>query len=195
MATAPAGWTAISGFPVLGPLNTGAEPWFNPGADHAVRVYGWWRRVVGGETNPTVTATNGHGIIFAVRGQPSAGVPVESVTYNGGAWNATSTPAGVTASPDCLVVAMTCDSATGRNVTSYTNADLASLTEQIDITNAGAGNNHYATGGKASAGAFGATAIVISAGADGEWIGVSLVLASVQTSRDVVLYRRRGSRP
>lgn len=180
VATAPAGWNVLPNFPVVGPTNGGGAPWLDPGGDHAIRIDGWWKRSVGGEGGTTVTVTNGHVVQFAIRGCVASGNPFESVVKDeSGVWTPATynIPAGSTATPDCLVVEWTSASQTGSTISSYTNADLAALTERLDA-DAGGGGLYFATGTKAAAGAFGATAAVVSGGGSGTWIGASLVMAS-----------------
>jgi hypothetical protein len=140
-----------------------------------VRLAAYWSRYNGTQGNPTVSDSGNHqmGRIIAIRGAVSSGNPwdvtiggVEAVSDTSG-----SIPGATTTVTSTLVVtaiASALPDATGTsNFSSWTNANLTSLTERIDntVTAGNGGGIGVATGIKATAGAYGNTAVTLGSSA------------------------------
>lgn len=128
----------------------------------------FWARAVGGDSAPSITSSPQNHLIariIGVRGCVTSGSPVNGTPATG-LDNTTGTaftiPGGVTAGVDCLVFAAL---TTGTDVTSttmatsWTNASLGSLTEQIDnwTLSGNGGGIAVACGDKATGGTYSAT--------------------------------------
>lgn len=127
----------------------------------------FWKRDGGSETDPTVTDTGDHTLaqIMAVRGCVTTGDPFLCVgaTRKTTASTTGTATAGATPVDKCLVVnafAHALDSASAV-FSSFTNADLGSVTEQIDVATAdgNGGGIGVCTGTKSDVGNFAATTV------------------------------------
>ncbi len=155
--------TAPSGYVQFGPafgLGTAA-------AASATRGYIFWKRDGGSESAPTITGAADHTLaqIMAVRGCPTVGDPHLSVgqTRKAVASTTGTGAAGATPVDACLVVQTfvhALDSASAV-FSGWTNANLTSITEQIDVGTAdgNGGGIGVATGIAATAGSFVATTV------------------------------------
>lgn len=184
-ATLPSGWqendilllvlqqsneanvTAPSGYKQIGPQNgigTAA-------AAGSVKLSIFWKRATSSESAPTIPDTGDHtyGVMLAIRGCPTVDDPFH---FGGNAWNFTAgtswTGSGgyattVDNSLVMCVVGHAVDSASPQ-FSGWTNADLASVTEQFDgsTTNGTGGGIAIATGARIAAGAVGATTATIA---------------------------------
>jgi glucose/arabinose dehydrogenase/PKD repeat protein/chitodextrinase len=138
----------------------------------ASRLALFWRRAVGGDAAPTVADSGDHttGQIHCFRNVVSSGIPWDTGAggNDSGANDTSGTiPGGTTSSSNTLLILFTSTSFNGTSTaqcSAWTNAGLANLTERADNTNtAGLGGGHcMATGEKASAGAYGATALTLA---------------------------------
>lgn len=127
-----------------------------------------WMRAAGGETSATVSGPSNHGVTRAItiRGVKSSGNPWNVNPGVGTEANGVDTgatwPDVTTTAADCLVCLCI---ATGRdfnstaNLGAVTNANLTSLTEQMDnwVSTGTGGGIGLVTGFKASAGAVGSS--------------------------------------
>jgi hypothetical protein len=139
------------------------------------RLTAFWSRYNGTQGAPTVSDSGNHqlGRMIAISGTVSSGNPWD-VTAGGveaSSDTSGSIPGATTTVGNTLVVVAIASSlpdATGTaNFSSWTNADLTSVTERTDnTTNAGNGGGlGIATGVKATAGAYGNTAVTLGASA------------------------------
>ena len=159
-------WTQVTG----SPQGTGTA-----GGSSATRLTVFWSRYNGTQGAPTVSDSGNHqlGRMIAIRGATTSGDPcdvtaggVESTSDTSG-----SIPGATTTVANDLVVVAIATSLPDANSTSrfsgWTNADLSSLTERTDNSvNAGNGGGlATATGVKATAGAYGATAVTLASSA------------------------------
>jgi hypothetical protein len=153
-------WTEVAG----SPQGTGVE-----GADAASRLTVFWSRYNGTQGNP-MTSDSGQqqiGRIHAFRGCIATGDPwdVTAGGVEGTSDTSGSIPGNTTTVANCLVVlAMAIEEPdeTGTSqFSAWTNADLENITERSDNTsNVGNGGGlGVATGQKATAGTYGATAV------------------------------------
>jgi PKD repeat protein len=153
-------WAEVTGSPQY----TGTA-----GGTAATRLTAFWSRYNGTQGAPTVSDSGNHqiGRIVALRGATTSGNPwdvtaggVEATADTSGA-----IPGATTTVDKCLVVAAIATAlpdATGTaNFSAWANANLTSVTERTDNTaNAGNGGGlAIATGEKATAGAYGSTAV------------------------------------
>lgn len=149
------------------PQGTGAA-----GSAGSTRLAVYWRRLSGAaDTAPTIADAGDHvtGQLHVFRGVVTSGDPwnvtaggVDTTSDTSG-----SIPGTTTTVDDCLVVLLCSSSRNGTGTaefSGYTNADLANILERTDNTNTiGLGGGHgMATGEKASAGAYGATAVTLA---------------------------------
>lgn len=183
--TTPTGWTAVTGSPVLGPDNSGGtEPWFDPGGDHAIRLYAYYRFAQSGDTAPSITfaAGNAYTWMEAYRGVRSTGNPwdvASKTTDDTGSWQSPATVPGTTTTiADTRVVTVCSTSSNARKTES--NSDLGSLTEHHD-NGSGGGTGGFsgvsASGTKATAGAYGDTTFTFTTNGGEESVGLTLALA------------------
>jgi hypothetical protein len=131
----------------------------------------FWRRWNGTDGSPTIDVTGGdHAIarMISISGCIASGNPWDITgtgTNDTTADTTVSIAGGTTTVADCLIMLMVAqalpDSNTTTEFSGETNADLSSLTERMDHTrNIGNGGAiGMWTGGKAAAGAFGATTV------------------------------------
>lgn len=149
------------------PQGTGAA-----GSAGSTRLAVYWRRLSGAaDTAPTIADAGDHvtGQLHVFRGVVTSGDPwnvtaggVDTTSDTSG-----SIPGTTTTVDDCLVVLLCSSSRNGTGTaefSGYTNADLANILERTDNTNTvGLGGGHgMATGEKASAGAYGVTAVTLA---------------------------------
>lgn len=140
--------------------------------DPACRIAVFWKRCAGGDSDPVVTDPGNHacGQIHLFTGVKTSGDPWDVIgAGNDSAANDTSAsiPGATTTLNDCLVVLICGTSFNGNSTaefSSWTNGDLANLTERADnCSTIGLGGGHgMATGEKASAGAYGATTVTLA---------------------------------
>lgn len=156
--------TAPAGYAQLGPqVGTGTAA-----VAGGTRLATFWKRHVGGaEAAPTVTDTGDHtlGQIMAIRGCTASGNPFVSIGQGRKVTASTTGTAiaGATHLANCLVVnafAHSLDSASAV-FSAFTNADLTSVTERIDVATAdgNGGGIGVSTGSKVAAGSFTATTV------------------------------------
>lgn len=147
------------------------------------RLSVFWKRVVGGETAPTVGDSGDHQCvkIFAYRGCRSQGNPWNAVTGGVDATAGTSVSiTGVTTTvANCLVLNIICtpfDTSTSNQVDGWTNGNLSGITERGDtFTTASNGGGHaLADGTKATAGATGSTSVTLTNSAVAAFMTVAL---------------------
>lgn len=156
-AGAPTGWAQVGSTQFA---NTGSTT-----TETALDVY--WKRATASESAPTLADSGNHqvAIIHAFRGCTTSGNPWN---VQAGATETTSDTSGscptVTTSVDNTLVVCAATAATDigtARFSSWTNANLSSLTERSDdaSTLGNGGGVGVATGGKATAGSTGATAV------------------------------------
>jgi len=137
-----------------------------------VRLTAFWSRYNGTQGDPTASDSGNHqlGRIIAIRGAVASGNPwdvtaggVEAVSDTSGSIPGTTTTVTNTLVVTAIAAALP-DAAGTANFSSWTNANLTSLTEHTDNTvNAGNGGAlGVATGIKATAGAYGNTAVTLA---------------------------------
>jgi hypothetical protein len=159
-------WTEVTN----SPQGTGTA-----GSTSATRLTVFWSRYNGTQGAPTASDSGDHqaGRIIAIRGAAASGDPWD-VTAGGveaTADTSGSIPGATTTVGNTLVVAAIATALPDKNGTtnfsSWTNANLTSLTERTDNTrNSGNGGGlGIATGVKATAGAYGNTAVTLAASA------------------------------
>jgi len=153
-------WTAVTG----SPQGTGSGA-----SSNATRLTAYWSRYNGTQGAPTTSDSGDHqlGRIIAIRGAATSGNPwdvtaggVESAADTSG-----SIPGATTTVANTLVVAAIAtalpDASGTANFSAWTNANLTNVTERTDntVTAGNGGGLGIATGGKATAGAYGNTAV------------------------------------
>lgn len=148
----PSGWTSM----------------FSGAQGGASRLQIFWKRVgTAAESAPSIADAGDHqlGIILAFRGCRTTGNPYDVVGASANGTTATATANAITTTvANTLVVFALCNAA-ATTLGSYTNANLANITERADV-NTTAGNDGalgIATGEKATAGSTGTTTAVPSA--------------------------------
>jgi len=153
-------WTQVTGSP---------QSYGTAAASDAVRLTVFWSRYNGSQGNPTVSDSGNHqlGRIIAIRGATTSGDPCDITA--GGTESTVDTsgsvPGATTTVANCLAVAAVAtslpDASGTANFSSWSNADLSSVTERTDntVTAGNGGGLAVATGGKATAGAYGSTAV------------------------------------
>ncbi len=155
--------TPPAGYAQLGPaVGIGAAA-----AASSTRGYVFWKRDGGAEGAPTVTDSGDHtlGIIMAIRGCMTTGDPFLSIgqTRKATASTTGTAAAGATPTDACLVVNAFFHGLDSASVvfSAWTNASLASITEQIDVATAdgNGGGIGVATGGMTKSGSFGSTTV------------------------------------
>lgn len=156
-ATAPAGYAKLGPFCGIG----------TAAAAGGTRLTVFWKRHDGSEPDPTVTDTGDHTLaqMISIRGCPTSGDPFLNVGVLRKLTASTTgtAPAGATPVDNCLVInafvhALDSSSAV---FSSPTNADLANVTERIDVgtTDGNGGGIGVFTGEKVSAGSFTGTTV------------------------------------
>ena len=159
-------WTAVAN----SPQGTGTA-----GGAAATRLTVFWSRYNGTQGAPTTSDSGNHqlGRIIAIRGAATSGNPwevtaggVESTADTSGA-----VPGATTTVADTLVVAAIAtalpDASGTANFSAWTNSNLTSVAEQTDntVTAGNGGGLGLATGGKATAGAYGNTTVTVGTAA------------------------------
>lgn len=152
-------WTSVSS-----PQGTGTA-----GGTSATRLTAFWSRFNGTQGAPTVSDSGNHqlGRMIAIRGATATGNPwdviasgIEATSDKSG-----SIPGATTTVANTLVVTAVAGSLPDANGTAefsgWSNANLTSLTERTDnsVTAGNGGALGIATGVKATAGAYGSTAV------------------------------------
>lgn len=174
----PAGWAHVTGSPVSNISGALLQ-------HTTLNVI--WKRAGVGETDPTITEISGARVhtvarIMGFSGCITTGNPWDITdTATADSTTTHSIPGGTTTVANCLIVALL---ASTRNVTSTTNmsswanADLENVTEQLDNTvQIGSGNGGgfgAATGEKITAGLFGATTVTSSTATNGAYLMLAL---------------------
>jgi len=168
-------WAEVTG----SPQGTGTA-----GGSSATRLTAFWSRYNGSQGAPTASDSGNHqlGRIVAIRGAATSGNPwdvtaggVESTADTSG-----SIPGATTTVSNALVVAAIAtalpDASGTANFSAWTNANLSSLTEQTDntVTAGNGGGLGIAAGGKATAGAYGNTAVTCASSARKGMISIAL---------------------
>jgi len=155
-------WTQVTG----SPQGTGTA-----GGTAATRLTVFWSRYNGTQGAPTVSDSGNHqlGRMIAIRGATTSGDPWDVTA--GGVEAASDTSGSIpgattTVANDLVVVAIATslpDADSTAKFSGWTNANLSGLTERTDNTvKAGNGGGlAIATGGKATAGAYGATTVTL----------------------------------
>lgn len=173
-------------------LVTGCQQKPGTGAtDPAFQVY-WHRADAGDTSDPTVTDTINHtsAVIAGFRGCVTSGDPWD--VSNGGIDAVSTTAAVVTGNTttvaDCLIaifIASGEDTLTDQ-FSLYTNLDLANITERYDfMTDQGNGGGvGMATGEKASAGAYGNTAVTLANASTKAFCTIALKPATGRTTKN-----------
>jgi hypothetical protein len=141
------------------------------GGTAATRLTVFWSRYNGTQGAATISDSGNHQLarMIAIRGATTSGDPCD---VTAGAVEATSDTSGsipgatTTVANDLVVAAIATslpDANGTANFSGWSNADLSDLTERTDNSvNAGNGGGlAIATGGKATAGAYGATAVTL----------------------------------
>jgi hypothetical protein len=157
------------------------SPAINPDATDATRLTAFWARYDGVSINRTATDSGDHTnvAIVAVRGCSPVGDPWgDTASDPGGTGTAVSIPGGDAPVDGCfaiLAAATSRDFSGNTNFTGWSNVSFANLTERIDgaSTNGTGGGLGIATAEKATAGAYGATAVTqATAVPHATWSGV-----------------------
>ncbi len=156
-------WTQVTG----SPQGTGTA-----GGTAATSLTVFWSRYNGTQGAPTTSDSGDHqlGRMIAIRGATTSGNPwdVEAGGVDATSNTSGSIPGTTTTVANTLVVvaiATSLPDASGTaNFSGWTNANLSSLTERTDntVTAGNGGGLGLATGGKATAGAYGATAVTLA---------------------------------
>jgi hypothetical protein len=155
-------WTQVTG----SPQGTGTA-----GGTAATSLTVFWSRYNGTQGAPTTSDSGDHqlGRMIAIRGATTSGNPWD---VTAGGVEATADTSGsiagatTTVANALVVVAIATslpDASSTAKFSGWTNADLSSLTERTDntVTAGNGGGLAIATGGKASAGAYGATTVTL----------------------------------
>lgn len=130
------------------------------------RLSARWKRAVAGEADPSVPDPGDHVLarIIGVRGCIPSGTPVNISAQSTELVSDTSVsiPGATTTRTDCLVIAAFStgtDVASTAHATSFANASLGSVTEQVDnwVVDGGGGGFAACSGTKAAPGAYSAT--------------------------------------
>jgi hypothetical protein len=170
----PSGWAIVAD----SPQSTGTA-----GNTAATRLSIFWKRTTGSESNATAADPGDSwvGRMMAVRGCVTSGDPWD-VTAGGvlsTANTAVSINGDTTTVDNCLIVAAfshTTDISSTAQVSGWTNASLASITERIDntVTSGDGGGIGVATGVKVSAGAYNATTATLVTASNQGRISIAL---------------------
>jgi hypothetical protein len=153
-------WTAVTN----SPQSTGTAA-----STTGARLTVFWSRYNGTQGAPTASDSGDHqlGRIIAVRGAVASGNPwnvtaggVEATADTSGSIAGATTTVANTLVVAAIATALP-DSSTTSNFSSWTNSNLASVTERTDntVTAGNGGGLGITTGGKAAAGAYGNTAV------------------------------------
>jgi len=168
-------WTAVAS----SPQGTGTA-----GGSSATRLTAFWSRYNGTQGAPTTSDSGNHqlGRIVAIRGVATSGDPwnvtaggVESTADTSGA-----IPGATTTVANTLVVAAIAtslpDSTSTTRFSAWANSNLTSVTERTDnsVTAGNGGGLGVATGGKATAGAYGNTTVTLATAAAKGMMSIAL---------------------
>lgn len=166
-----------------------------------------WRRLTAGEAAPAIADTGDHTVarmivlrgVLGGTGNPWTVIPVQTTELV--ADTTVSTPTITTTGADNLILTAFGtgqDIASTAGATGWTNAALSSLTEQMDnwVIDGTGGGFAVATGGKAAAGATGATTATLSLTANFKTL-MTIAIAPVPSGRPPARRapRSRGSVP
>ncbi|MEN6387268.1 MAG: glycoside hydrolase family 9 protein [Phycisphaerales bacterium] len=168
-------WTQVTN----SPQGTGTA-----GGTAAARLTAFWSRYNGTQGAPTVSDSGNHqlGRMIAVRGATTSGTPFD-ITAGGVESTADTTgsiPGATTTVTNTLVVTAIAtslpDSSSTTRFSAWTNANLASLTERTDnsVTAGNGGGLGIATGVKATAGAYGNTAVTLATSASKGMMSIAI---------------------
>lgn len=160
-AFTPSGWTLVA------QTEVGA----NAATDACASLY--WRREVGGDSDPTApdTGNHTHARIIGIRGCPTSGDPwslTPAASTDSGTGTSVSITGQTTVDNDCLIlyfVSTGVDQDSTTEVSGWANGNLANVTERMDNWNsAGNGSGFSCMSGElATAGATGtATATLVN---------------------------------
>jgi hypothetical protein len=136
----------------------------------ATRLTGFWSRYNGTQTAPTISGPSDHtsGGMVAYRGCVATGNPWDSHAAGTGSGSGVSITGATSTVADCLVVAASCagTDASAQQFSAWANADLTNVAERMDYFSGagGGGGVGVADGGKAVAGAYGATTATVATG-------------------------------
>lgn len=153
----------------------------------------FWKRHSGSETDPTVADTGNHtnAVIIAIRGCITTGDPFDVTAGNVqvGVSTTVTIPGDTTTVADCLIVALathSTDTLTAQ-FSAWANADLSDVTERVDnSTDAGGGGGiGIATGGKATAGAYGNTTATLATSSEQGRMSIALKPAASGTAHSL----------
>ena len=168
-------WTQVTN----SPQGTGTG-----GSSGSVALTVFWSRYNGTQGAPTTSDSGDHqiGRMIAIRGATTSGDPT-NITAGGVDATASTTaslPGATTTVANTLVVVACATGLPNSNGTSnfsaWTNSNLSSITERIDNTrNVGVGGGiGVATGGKATAGAYGNTTVTLAASAKKAMMSIAI---------------------
>jgi fibronectin type 3 domain-containing protein len=168
-------WSAVTG----ALQSTGAA-----GGTNGAQLSVFWSRYNGSQGAPSISDSGNHQLaqVVAIRGAASSGTPWDVVGGNVEATSDTTgnIPGATTTVSDTLVVVAVAGNLPDSNGTSqfsgWTNSSLTSMTERTDnTTNSGNGGAlGIATGGKASAGAYGATTVTHGSSAAKAMVSIAI---------------------
>lgn len=165
---APSGYAEVTGSPQLTTLTSGTQ----------MSVF--WKRTNGTESDITVADSGDHQVaqILAFRGCVTSGNPWD---VSGGAIQDTATTSvsisGMTTTVANTLVVVCCASGTDTataQFSSWANASLSNVTEQVDSFFAAGGGFSCMTGGKATAGATGTSTATLATSARHAWVQLAL---------------------
>ena len=157
--TAPSGYTQVTNSPQANGANAATD-----------RLAVYWKRATGSESAPASEGVDHTiAVILCIRGCPTTGNPWDVTAGDtAGSGTGATCPSVTTTVPNCLVINIFGHGidAAGAQVTGYTNANLANLTEVVDdsTTSGNGGGFGISTGLKASAGATGTTTATLATG-------------------------------
>ncbi|MEI6649802.1 MAG: glycine-rich domain-containing protein [Candidatus Moraniibacteriota bacterium] len=177
--------TAPSGYTQIGPQH-GSGTNVVAGAN---RLAMFWKRDGGAESAPTVADSGDHtyAVIAAFSGCPTTGDPFKYVsggekTTASGSGSATGGQTTIDNSLIVTAVTTSLDAVSSATYSSWANTSLSSVTEQFDggIADGTGGSIGIVTGGKAAAGAVGATTVTESSSTVDAYATIALLPADEQ---------------
>ena len=168
-------WTEVTS----SPQGTGTA-----GGTSATRLTAFWSRYNGTQGNPTVSDSGNHqlGRIIAIRGAAASGNPwnitaggVEATADTSGSIPGATTTVGNTLVVTAIATSLPDSSSTTR-FSAWTNANLTSVTERTDnsVSSGNGGGLGIATGVKATAGAYGNTAVTLATSASKGMMSIAI---------------------
>jgi hypothetical protein len=159
----------------------------SPGSSTGLGLECFWKRAGVSESAPTVDdrGTHTYAVIAGFRGCPTTGNPWDITPVGGSDTAASDTslsiPGGTTTLDNVLVVqaAVHRVDQLGANFSAWANTSLTNLTERFDNSTdiSEGGGIAVVTGGKATAGAFGATTATLTAASTDAFITIALKAA------------------